>query len=62
MGQPALQWCSAVTALSLPAFCNGERGAALEEGSPEINLFSPQAGDQERGAVRLLFQASLHLI
>lgn len=39
-----------------------QRGAALEEGSPEINLFSPQAGDQERGAVRLLFQASLHLI
>lgn len=25
MGQPALQWCSAVTALSLPAFCNGEQ-------------------------------------
>lgn len=42
--------------------CFSQWGAALEEGSPEINSFSQQAGDQEQGAVLLSFQAPLHLI
>lgn len=32
---------------TFPAHCLSPWGAAVEEGSPEINLFSSQAGDWE---------------
>lgn len=43
MGQPALQWGSAVIAPSLLHFSQGT--AALDEGSPDTSLFNLQVGD-----------------
>lgn len=46
---------------TFPAHRLSQWGAAVEEGSPEINLFSSQAG-AGGGAVLLLLQASFHFI
>ena len=45
VGQPALRWCSVVTAPSLLHF--SQWSAALKEGSPDMDLFNPQVGDGE---------------